>query len=397
MFGSDIPEVAAGVVFVFVLISTICSTVREAIEAWLKTRAAYLALAIRQLLLQDPAGKQLAKDLFEHPLVDGLFSGDYQPPKKAYSRPSLWQRGGNLPSYIPSRNFALALMDIVARTGATAAAPASTLSLTRLSAGVAKIANPEVKQALLLAIDTAGGDVDRVQANIEAWYDSTMERVSGWYRRSTQWVLFWIALVIAVGLNVNTLTIADSLYRHPSERDAIASTIQGTLANGSSALQAAQSTRKDTSAQTDDASRAYVMARQQLDQMHLPLGWANGWGYPETRPWTSRFMSWREIRPWDDVFEPLIGLLITAFAATLGAPFWFDVLGKITVVRSTVKPEPQSDDSAADAPQISARVATAPQVPDPDADANDDTCGIGASTPTPDELLPVARGGVAST
>ena len=38
----------------------------------------------------------------------------------------------------------------------------------------------------------------------------------------------------------------------------------------------------------------------------------------------------------------LIGWLITAFAATLGAPFWFDTLNKIMVIRSTVKPTEKS-------------------------------------------------------
>src|SRR5258708_2106274 len=112
MFGSDILEVATGVVFVFVLISTICTAIRESLEAWLKTRASYLEFGIRELL-QDRTGTGLAKGVFEHPLVFGLYSGSYTP-RPSEGRPIMWKSGGNLPFYTPSTNLPLALIDIAA-------------------------------------------------------------------------------------------------------------------------------------------------------------------------------------------------------------------------------------------------------------------------------------------
>jgi hypothetical protein len=38
------------------------------------------------------------------------------------------------------------------------------------------------------------------------------------------------------------------------------------------------------------------------------------------------------------VFRILFGWLIIAFGVMLGAPFWFDVLNKFMIVRSTVSP-----------------------------------------------------------
>ena len=55
-------------------------------------------------LLQDEKGDGLTKALYDHPLLYGLFKGTYDPAKTR-----------NLPSYIPSKNFAVALLDIVAR------------------------------------------------------------------------------------------------------------------------------------------------------------------------------------------------------------------------------------------------------------------------------------------
>jgi hypothetical protein len=85
-----------------------------------------------------------------------------------------------------------------------------------------------VRRVLIAVIDSARGDFDCACAHIEHRYDSAMDRVSGWYKRSTQWPLFWIALFVAVVLNVNTITVSDYLYRHDAERAAIVSTIDKT-------------------------------------------------------------------------------------------------------------------------------------------------------------------------
>ena len=61
-----------GVIFIFLLVSVICSAIREGIEAILKTRAAYLENGIRKLLHDDSA-TGLAKSFYEHPLVQGCF------------------------------------------------------------------------------------------------------------------------------------------------------------------------------------------------------------------------------------------------------------------------------------------------------------------------------------
>jgi hypothetical protein len=45
---------------------------------------------------------------------------------------------------------------------------------------------------------------------------------------------------------------------------------------------------------------------------------------------------------WNLLYSHWFGWLITAFAISLGAPFWFDTLNRIMVVRSTVKPHEKS-------------------------------------------------------
>ena len=176
---------------------------------------------------------------------------------------------------------------------------------------------PSVKAAMRHAIDSAEGDLERTRKNIEAWYDSAMDRVSGWYKRETQWIILAIALVLTVGLNANTLTIADDLYRNGDARRSIL-------------VEAAKRTdaRAPNGAAGDStaADRAYA----EVVNLHLPIA----------RPY--------HVRTWRDGLSTAFGLLLTTFAILLGAPFWFDVLNKVMIVRSTVKPHQKSPEAGSD-------------------------------------------------
>jgi len=330
MLGSEILDVAIGVVFVFVIVSLICTAVREGLEGWLKTRATHLEQGIRHLL-HDRDAQGLARHVFEHPLIFGLFPGRYDPQVKSGSWPMALTRGRNLPSYVPSRNFALALMDIAARGPDTdevnSDSATEVISLEAVRANVRNLGNPAVQRVLLMAIDTAQGDFERAVSNVEAWYDSGMDRVSGWYKRSTQWILFAIGLFVAVALNVNTVAIADYLYQQKAAREAL--------------VAEAQSAAGDP----NYLDKKYEDVRVNLQKLQLPIGWSNSQLITNGAAGTSQPGGWQWL-------EVLAGWLVTAFAATLGAPFWFDLLNKIMVIRSTVKPHEKSPEEGSEDRQI---------------------------------------------
>jgi hypothetical protein len=377
MFGSEILDMGIGIIFVFLLVSLIACAIREGVEAWLKTRATHLEAGIRELL-HDPTGLGMAKQFFEHPLIYSLYFGQYAP-RTTRGWPIALTWGRNLPSYIPSRNFALTLMDLAAR--GPIADPnnqhsSDTITLQALRANISHIPSPPVQRALLTAIDGAEGDLQRAQANIEAWYDSAMDRVSGWYKRSTQWILFVIGLTLAVTLNLNAVRIADFLYRDRATREALVARAQ--------------------SATTEPAypGRDYGAIQKELQSLKLPIGGTDQLDQVKEHP-----------------FPILGGWLLTALAASLGAPFWFDLLNKIMVIRSTVKPHEKSPEESSEDRQTpmepaknlgleSAR-AIAPRVVSPQtsstaADPADlvDGCEVHIATVTNDEDLPSAEGGV---
>lgn len=388
MFGSAVLEVAIGVVFVFLLVSILCSAVREGIEAFLKTRAAFLERGIRKLL-GDPNGQGLAHDIYTHPLVAGMYKDEYE--AKIHSPRRWWlARGHDLPSYIAPRHFALALLDIAARgpigTDQNAGAQAPPLSLATIKSNLATLP-PDLQRVVLTAIDTAEGDLNAARASIETWYDDAMDRVSSWYKRSTQGILFLIGLVFAVAANVDTVTITRFLSHDAAAREAIVARAQVAVAD------------------TGYLHRTYLDAKKDLEALQLPIGWST----PDSTTLAHR--TWPE-PTWP---ERILGWIVTALAVTMGAPFWFDLLNKVTAIRSAVKPDapkspPPSDEtpaspstpfpSDAGAPMARALVMTPSGavaiVSHPGGEDHVDGCDIVDMGATPDDRLPQAEGGVGS-
>ena len=123
MFNSTIIDVAIGMIFIYLLLSLMCSSANEIIELMLKKRAIDLERGIRELLV--PGSKSgtadIVQKLYNHAAVNNLFGRTYEQ-SRIGSRLRRVMRT-QLPSYIPARSFALALMDLVGTVPASAAMP----------------------------------------------------------------------------------------------------------------------------------------------------------------------------------------------------------------------------------------------------------------------------------
>jgi hypothetical protein len=301
MFGSEMLDIAIGMIFTYLLLSLICSAINELIERQLKNTAADLERGIRELL-DDKDGTGLVTQLYQHGMINGLFKGDYNAADKDKS---------NLPSYIPSRNFALAILEIVA--------PESPAISFRDSVG--KMTNAKVKNALTAMLNVVGEDVDKLRGSIENWFNSTMDRVSGWYKRRSQLIIFLLGFGAAAIININSITIANDLWIHKAERDAMVSAAQGYLASNQE--------KPDLSSDKTKPNASLVANVEGIKTYGLPIGWNDP--LPKGKWELLKFGLWS-----------LFGWLITACAVSLGAPFWFDMLNKFVVIRSTVKPHEKS-------------------------------------------------------
>ncbi len=400
MFGSEILEVAIGLVFVFLLVSVLCAAIREGIEGIFKSRAAFLEYAVREML-NDRRGFGLANSLYKHPLVHSLYAGEYPGPL-TYGKPVSWSRGGSMPSYIPTRSFALALLDITVRgeeiDDVSADPDGPRLTVQAVRANLRHLENPAVQRVLLTALDGAGDDLGRLVAAVERWYDSSMDRVSGMYKRASQLIIFIVGLVVAIGLNVSAIGIAQYLFRSESARSALVATADAAAANPEFLAIGAEA------------------ARGTLVALDLPIGWNNPALLPPPGAEPGVWIGFLLIS--------LVGWLITATAAALGAPFWFDVLNKVMVIRSTVKPhekspeedsedrqtnntravlvrspEQEGDLVGAGSPARAAAVARTPTGAESYASPRDpeshlEGCALAVETETLDEELPPSRGGM---
>lgn len=290
MFGSDILEIVTGMVFVFLLLSLVCSAVNEFIEALVKNRAKDLEQGIGELLGDPKNSTKFINQIYNHGLVNALFKGTYPPTSK-----------GDLPSYIPAQNFVLAVMDLVKNP------PTGRIPLP-----------PNLDTALRTFKASAAGDAAKFQAGLEDWYNSGMDRVSGWYKRRAQWILLVLGLVVAIAVNADTGSIAKGLANNASLRKGIVATAQ---ARASAPLPP-----------TANAPNAAQIREQlkDLKDLALPIGWE---GETSGAGLTGSDWAWA-------VFKAhAFGWLLTAIAISLGAPFWFDLLNKFMAVRSSVKPE----------------------------------------------------------
>jgi len=339
MFGSEVLDVVIGVLFVYLTLSLICSAIQEALAAFLRLRPRFLYVGIRNLL-DDPGGVGLVRDFFNHPLIDTLFLGEYKPGSHH-----------NLPSYIPPRAFALAIMDLAVRQAPgspSGAAGATTVAHSAFpSAGLPNISPlrdnlvrgsvvpPKVSQALLTLSDAASGDAAAVRQNIEQWYNNAMDRVASAYKRRTHNMLLIVGCIVAAAVNADSISIVSALSTNKAVRDSLVASASQTAARPASDA--------NSQAVATPAPQDPKVLIHQIRDTGLPLGWVRN-----PAPGDFRGIP---LSPWSWV-QKVIGILLTVAAISMGAPFWFDVLNKVTMIRSAIKPsetEPTGKGSAAGA------------------------------------------------
>lgn len=326
MFGSDVLDVGIGMSLLFLMMSLIATAVREAIEGIMKSRSKDLERGLREMLndTNEENFKGLVGQIYQHPLINSLYRGTLDKAKN------------DLPSYIPSKTFVAALLDIILKSGPAAGGAAeagvalkekdvrTSLTIDGLKSCAANLP-PQIKRIVLGAIDDAQDDINAVRKNLEGWFDATMDRVSGWYRRRTQLILFLIGIAAAVFLNVDSITIAQRLTNDKTLREGIVATAQ-----------------RQGTVPAADTTKSYDELSTELGKIGFPIGWTtdkvDGRIYPEAQMCHGGKCDFA----FGTLLKVIIGWFVTAFAIMLGAPFWFDVLNRFMVVRSTVKPSEKS-------------------------------------------------------
>ena len=275
MLHSTVLEVAIGLVFCYASVALLVSSINEALASALKLRSKSLLSGVKALL-NDEKFTGLALELYNHALINPTDAG------KAATEKDLKHK----PSYIESKQFAVALIDVLQTAGG---------DFAQLAKDIEKIQDPQLRQLLKGMYARAAGKIENLRADVAGWFDTGMERVSGAYKRQTQLICLILGLLVAAFLNIDSFHLFQSLWQHP------------TLA--------AQISMPDTT----DAGKALEGLKA------LPIGWK---GVPALDA---------------GLLLMFVGWLVTASSALFGAPFWFDLLQRMIQLRGTGK-KPEEDE-----------------------------------------------------
>ena len=254
--------------------------------------------------------------------------------------------------------------------------PALHKSLQQLEDDVVSVANNEKivedirKKFANLALEVE--EVDRnlaaIRINSETWFNESMDRLGGWYKRKASLLAFIIGLVLASILHVDSILLAQHLWKDPTIRQALAANAtEFTKRNTQLPVVKAEETEGTTeSAGTESPAPpgdAIDFFEDQFEGLDVPLGWTfepvtleDGqacrlipvgqnivWGIKDTvTPATCQKIN---NAPTDTAgwLLKVMGIILSAGAAAQGAPFWFDLLKRLVNVRgSGTKPDEKS-------------------------------------------------------
>ncbi len=310
-------DVVIGLVIYFLFMSLVASALVEMISAWTRQRGRMLRSAVDAT---TNGGDAFNNALYLHPLIYGLFESTKVGADEKKS----------LPSHIPSDVFAQAYVETVigmpiaevgdlgmvfsseSRIWPDARIPKEA-SGARSSGGTVKFGE-EIKipktdlddayRALRPHVIAAGGDRERTLKCVATHFDRVNDRIKGRYRRWISYWLFAIGFGLACGTNGDSTRIVNRLVNNSDLRNQLVHSAELDLKSG-------------------DLSRETT-----LDRIRVIEGITGGW---QTDP----IFAPGGLTLWAG-FLKVLGLLITALAVSLGAPFWYDLLNKLVRLRKVV-------------------------------------------------------------
>ncbi|MDH6058711.1 hypothetical protein [Umezakia ovalisporum] len=160
-----------------------------------------------------------------------------------------------------------------------------------------------------------------LQQEIEQTFDKSMERATGVYRRNAKGVALLIGFSIAITANADAFHIVSRLSKDSYIRIAIVN----------HAGQILQNDNIDTSDKLDIIKK---QTESVLAEIVLPIGW-NAINLEQQIDWHPskkyHFSIWK-------LLTMIFGWFLSGIAISMGAPFWFDLLGKFVSVRNAGKP-----------------------------------------------------------
>ena len=276
-------DVVIGLVLMYLLLSLICTVVNEFLASFTMLRARNLSRGIKNIV-DDP-------NLHTAFRSTGLF-------KMAGSA-----SGRKGPSYIPAKTFAKALVDAVDPEGKSSI----DRKMSDVNDAIGKLNDSAVKATLAALARDAQDDFDKYRDATAAWFDEMMDRLSGVHKRQMQLISLSVAVILSVAVNADSVQVATALWNDEALRNAIAQSASELVLN------------------SGEVGELTDLAAINEELRPFPVGWDF-----DSPPWSGDWH--RSVGGW---ILKVLGILFTAVAVSLGAPFWFDLLNKFTNLRGS--------------------------------------------------------------
>jgi hypothetical protein len=432
MTGNVALDVVIGLVFIYLLYSLYATILMEILSSFFGLRARNLSYAIKRMLMDErrydrhriefvSRGKPLIIEFkvwwLERPLhwLSELIGTFTQPAgiainlknrrlsEKFFAHPSIRSlRSGslnNMPSYIPAETFSKVLIDTIKVDDPDLNVITSVL--VGLEDDILLPADSETRKLIKSFLKDANNDLVKFQLLLERWYNDTMDRSVGWFKRTTQIALAAIGLTLAISFNVDSIAIIKKLSIDKEAREQMVSLASQFNEGNSSAIELAKSS-KDTSIIVADLNKRLstldtmrrslekdinstrnilssdwhllnsiqpeIARRRSVHEDSMQLAYAANVKDAATGD-SAFFIVHKSIDPklfrrslpevfsnkdrievntayykfWNAAdFDNIWGYLLTVLAISLGAPFWFDLLNKLVKVRTSQRPDTSS-------------------------------------------------------
>ncbi len=369
-------ETIISLVLIFFIFSTIAYVIQEIVSINLKYRGRMLFNSISKLLDDDKITgvlrdnkKPLVAEAPYHAIQGTLTEELYKHPQIG----TLIKKPGNIPSFIPSSNFAMAIIDIIKSKSAV---PLTGNTFTDFISGLQGIqnSNPCLYQLLNNLLDVSAGSLNKLMASIEKWFNDYMDRVSGWYQTHIVTTLRIIAVGIALFFNINVIKMSKIIFKsgamraslvavatevadHPDNYTAYYTNHYSTIAevyklkkdsliNATTNPAQKQAINAEYDKTMDSLTKKFTAERigaitsltDTLASTGLPLGWKSNWEKDFIVKSSSGNTDY--VNSFVYTFYVLLGWTIAAGCISMGAPFWFDLLIKlVNLRRSGIKPD----------------------------------------------------------
>ncbi|MEH1784582.1 MAG: hypothetical protein V7L23_02990 [Nostoc sp.] len=363
-------DITLGLVFIYLILSLLASEIQELIATFLQWRAKHLKNSIELLLAGGSEteesdftkARNLVEILYNDPLINTLNQQAKRKVEQLRENAKNTDKKGleekqSGPSYLPSETFAITLLDTlkipqlinyakIPNEESKNSLQMILASYKQLKEGInnlesesyktikkvyrdvdedfKKFVNEElsddvpdnlikslaaIAQRSRIKIGDLTEEMNQFKNEVETWFDRSMDRASGVYKRNAKGVAISIGISIAILTNTDTFHLVKRL----SQDSVIRSTI-------------AQSATQRIDYIKDSEGRKEI--ENLLGNASIPIGWQNI--NQQFEPNSGNVLL---IRIWQ-VFRLICGWIVSGLAIAMGAPFWFDILNKVINVRN---------------------------------------------------------------